>query len=163
MRKFFLWTLAFVITVSAAIYQRHTGPTYPKDLNISVNNKPYNLKLIRSIALDEKSEVRLNITDSTIKAKLFFKRFNSNEEYQTSDLQIQHQNQKKKVLLPMFLSSQRQVNSSIILKYLIPGDLRHILKILQSLSGLKEVFPSIFCFLIFCSCLWQCYSQHLQD
>jgi hypothetical protein len=84
MRKFFLWTLAFVITVTAAIYQRHTGPTYPKDLNISLNNKPYNLKLTRSIALDEKSEVRLNITDTTIKAKLFFKRFNSNEEYQTS-------------------------------------------------------------------------------
>jgi hypothetical protein len=84
MRKFFLWTLAFVITVTAAIYQRHTGPTYPKELNISLNNKPYNLKLTRSIALDEKSEVRLNITDTTIKAKLFFKRFNSNEEYQTS-------------------------------------------------------------------------------
>jgi hypothetical protein len=84
MRKFFLWTLAFVITVSAAIYQRHTGPTYPKELNVSLNNKPYNLKLTRSIALDEKSEVRLNITDTTIKANLFFKRFNSNEEYQTS-------------------------------------------------------------------------------
>jgi hypothetical protein len=84
MRKFFLWTLAFVITVTAAIYQRHTGPTYPKELNVSLNNKPCNLKLTRSIALDEKSEVRLNITDTTIKAKLFFKRFNSNEEYQTS-------------------------------------------------------------------------------
>jgi hypothetical protein len=84
MRKFFLWTLAFVITVTAAIYQRHTGPTYPKEMNVSLNNKPYNLKLTRSIALDEKSEVRLNITDTTIKANLFFKRFNSNEEYQTS-------------------------------------------------------------------------------
>jgi hypothetical protein len=84
MRKFFLWTLAFVITVSAAIYQRHTGPTYPKELNVSLNNKPYNLKLTRSIALDEKSVVRLNITDTTIKANLFFKRFNSNEEYQAT-------------------------------------------------------------------------------
>jgi hypothetical protein len=84
MRKFFLWTLAFIITVAAAIYQRHTGPTYPKELNISLNNRPYNLKLTRSIALDEKSQVRLNITDTTIKAKLFFKRFSSNEDYQTS-------------------------------------------------------------------------------
>jgi hypothetical protein len=85
MRKFFLWTLAFIITITAAIYQRHTGPTYPKELNISLNNRPHKLKLTRSIALDEKSVVRLNITDTTIKAKLFFKRFNSNEEYQTSE------------------------------------------------------------------------------
>lgn len=95
MRKFFLWTLAFVITVTAAIYQRHTGPTYPKELNISLNNKPYNLKLTRSIALDEKSEVRLNITDTTIKAKLFFKRFNSNEEYQISEFNYRSEPKKE--------------------------------------------------------------------
>lgn len=95
MRKFFLWTLAFVITVTAAIYQRHTGPTYPKELNVSINNKPYNLKLTRSIALDEKSEVRLNITDTTIKAKLFFKRFNSNEDYQTSEFKYRAEPKKE--------------------------------------------------------------------
>lgn len=95
MRKFFLWTLAFVITVTAAIYQRHTGPTYPKELNVSINNKPYNLKLTRSIALDEKSEVRLNITDTTIKAKLFFKRFNSNEDYQTSEFKYRPEPKKE--------------------------------------------------------------------
>ena len=95
MRKFFLWTLAFVITVAAAIYQRHTGPTYPKELNISVNNKPYNVKLTRSIALDEKSEVRLSITDTTIKAKLFFKRFNSDEEYQPSEFRYRSEPKKE--------------------------------------------------------------------
>lgn len=95
MRKFFLWTLAFVITVTAAIYQRHTGPTYPKELNVSINNKPYNLKLTRSIALDEKSEVRLNITDTTIKAKLFFKRFNSNADYQTSEFKYRAEPKKE--------------------------------------------------------------------
>ena len=85
MKKFLLWTLAFVITVGAAIYQRHTGPTYPKELNIDLNNNTYQLKLVRSLALDEKSEVKLNITDTTVKARLYFKRFNSNEEYQSVD------------------------------------------------------------------------------
>jgi hypothetical protein len=95
MRKFFLWTLAFIITVTAAIYQRHTGPTYPKELKVSLNNKLYNLKLTRSIALDEKSEVRLNISDTTINAKLYFKRLNSNEEYQTSEFKYRSEPKKE--------------------------------------------------------------------
>jgi hypothetical protein len=85
MRKFFLWTLAIVITVSAAIYQRHTGPTYPKELNVDLNNKSYKLKLVRSLSLNEKPEVRLNISDTSVKAKLFYKRFKTDEEYQSID------------------------------------------------------------------------------
>jgi hypothetical protein len=88
MKKFILWTLAFVITVVAAIYQRHTGPTYPKGLIVKLNNKSYDLKLSRSIALNEKSEIRLDIKDTTIKARLYFKRFNSPEDYQSSEFRF---------------------------------------------------------------------------
>jgi hypothetical protein len=85
MKKFLLWFLAFLITISAAIYQRQTGPTYPKKLNVTLNGKPYELKLIRSIALDGKSEVKLKITDTTVKAKIYFKRYQSSDEYQSAD------------------------------------------------------------------------------
>jgi hypothetical protein len=85
MKKFILWFLAFVITISAAIYQRQTGPTYPKRLKVTLNSKTYELKLIRSIALDEKAEVKLKITDTTVKAKIYFKRFQSSDEYQSAD------------------------------------------------------------------------------
>lgn len=85
MKKFILWTLAFVITVSAAIYQRHTGPTYPKKLVVTVNDQLQKLQLVRSLALDERPEVKLNITDTTVKAKIFFKRFKSDEEYKSAD------------------------------------------------------------------------------
>jgi hypothetical protein len=85
MKKFILWFLAFVITISAAIYQRQTGPTYPKRLTVSLNGKPYDLKLIRSIALDEKAEVKLKVSDTTVKAKIYFKRYQSNDEYQAAD------------------------------------------------------------------------------
>jgi hypothetical protein len=95
MKKFILWTLAFVITVAAAIYQRQTGPTYPKELNVNINNKSFELKLVRSLALDEKSEVKLNISDTTIKAKLFFKRFNSNDDYQTTDFKYRSEPKKE--------------------------------------------------------------------
>jgi hypothetical protein len=95
MKKFILWTLAFVITVAAAIYQRQTGPTYPKELNVNINNKSFELKLVRSLALDEKSEVKLNISDTTIKAKLFFKRFNTNDDYQTADFKYRSEPKKE--------------------------------------------------------------------
>jgi hypothetical protein len=85
MKKFILWTLAFIITVSAAIYQRHTGPTYPKKADVTLNGQTYKLKLVRSLALNERPEVKLNITDTTVKAKLYYKRFMSNEEYQSVD------------------------------------------------------------------------------
>jgi hypothetical protein len=85
MKKFILWLLAFLITFSAAIYQRMTGPTYPKKLEVTVNDKSQELKLVRSLSLNEKPEVRLNINDTSVKAKLFFKRFKTNEAYQVSD------------------------------------------------------------------------------
>lgn len=95
MKKFILWTLAIVITLAAAIYQRHTGPTYPKQKNITVNNIQYKLKLVRSLALNERSEVKLNITDTTIKARLFFKRINSTEEYQVVDFKYRAEPKKE--------------------------------------------------------------------
>lgn len=85
MKKFILWSLAFIITVSAAIYQRHTGPTYPKELDVTVNNNKYQLKLVRSLALNEKAEVKLKINDTTVKAKLYYKRLNSPDEYQVTE------------------------------------------------------------------------------
>ena len=85
MKKFILWFLAFVITLGAAYYQRKTGPTYPKQIDVTLNNTVHELKLIRSLALDERSEVKLNITDPAIKAKIFFKRYKSDEEYQVTD------------------------------------------------------------------------------
>ncbi|HUX56099.1 MAG TPA: hypothetical protein VMV77_03945 [Bacteroidales bacterium] len=85
MKKFILWFLAIVITVGAVIYQRQTGPTYPKRLDANLNDTAYELKLVRSLSLDERSEVKLKISDTTVKAKLYFKRFKADEEYQVKE------------------------------------------------------------------------------
>jgi hypothetical protein len=82
MKKFLLWLLAFLITISAAYYQRRTGPTYPKKINVSVNDSVYEVKLVRSIDLSKRSQVRLKINDTTVKANLWFKRYNTTDEYQ---------------------------------------------------------------------------------
>jgi hypothetical protein len=85
MKKILLWTLAFIITVTAAIYQRQTGPTYPRKMPVTLNGKTYKLRLVRSLALDERSEVKLAISDTTVSAKIYYKRFKSNDEYQSFD------------------------------------------------------------------------------
>jgi hypothetical protein len=54
-------------------------------LDIPVNDTVQELKLVRSLGLNEKPEVRLNINDTSVKAKLFFKRFKTDEEYQVND------------------------------------------------------------------------------
>jgi hypothetical protein len=85
MKKFLLWFLAFVITISAAIYQRKTGPTYPKSVDVTINDSKNQLKLVRSLSLNQKPEVRLDIKDTSVKARLFYKRFKTSEEYQFTD------------------------------------------------------------------------------
>ena len=81
MKKFLIWLLAFIITILAAYYQRKTGPTYPQRINVTINSSDTELKLVRSLGLDERSEVKLGVADTSIKAALFYKRFKTNEEY----------------------------------------------------------------------------------
>jgi hypothetical protein len=81
MKKFILWLLAFLITISAAIYQRRTGPTYPKRLPVTVNGATTELKLVRSLSLNEKSRVKLGISDTSVRARLFYKLYKSEGGY----------------------------------------------------------------------------------
>jgi hypothetical protein len=85
MKKFLIWLLAFIITVGAAYYQRKTGPTYPKRVTVSLNDSLYELNLARSIGLDERPEVKLNVSDTSVKATLYYKRFRSPDEYQAEN------------------------------------------------------------------------------
>jgi hypothetical protein len=88
MKTSIYWLLAFVITISAAIYQRATGPTYPKKINVEVNHVSYPLKLVRSLGLDEVSEVKLKINDPTISAKIFYRRYLSKDDFQPMDFKF---------------------------------------------------------------------------
>lgn len=82
MKKIILWSLAFIITIGAAYYQRTTGPTYPKRIPLIVNDSLNNIKLVRSLDLGERPEVKLKIYDTSVKASLWYKRFKTDEEYQ---------------------------------------------------------------------------------
>jgi hypothetical protein len=87
MKNFIYWLLAFIITLGAAYYQRTTGPTYPKKVKVTISGQPTTLKLVRSLSLDEPAEIKLAIPDSSVKARLFFRRYPSKEEYQVKEFQ----------------------------------------------------------------------------
>ena len=48
MKKPVYWILAIIITLVLSIYQRMTGPTYPKKVSVELDGEHYKLKLPRS-------------------------------------------------------------------------------------------------------------------
>ncbi|NJO89763.1 MAG: hypothetical protein HC831_13050 [Chloroflexia bacterium] len=74
MKKVLLWILAVVITFTAVIYQRLTGPTYPKRVKVVLDGKEYKLRLLRSHGGTDDAPIELAIPEKYI-AKLYYKFF----------------------------------------------------------------------------------------
>ncbi|HCI54807.1 MAG TPA: hypothetical protein PLN06_07730 [Bacteroidales bacterium] len=81
MKKSLIWLLAVIITIAASVYQRMTGPTNPKKAEVQVNGQVYRIKLVRSLGLDEQPVIQLAIYDSTVSARLYYKRFKTSDDY----------------------------------------------------------------------------------
>jgi len=79
LKHFLFWTLAVLITISAAIYQKTTGPTYPVKIKVQIAGENFKLKLMRSQEIGTPCYVDLNIPDSTITATIFYKRYKVKE------------------------------------------------------------------------------------
>ena len=90
------WILAVVITLTAAYYQKVTGPTYPKKASFEFNGKKYSFRLPRTSNSGKGCEVRLKTDNNNLKAKLFYHRFKINESYDTIDFAY---NAEKKALI----------------------------------------------------------------
>ncbi|PKP11040.1 MAG: hypothetical protein CVU09_04485 [Bacteroidetes bacterium HGW-Bacteroidetes-4] len=90
MKKYLLtasfWLLALLITLSAAIYQRVTGPTYPKKISLNDGTQNYALKLTRSAESTGDLHLEFSLPDSAIYAFLEYRRFPTNESWQKDSL-----------------------------------------------------------------------------
>ncbi len=76
------WLLAFIITIAAAYYQRKTGPTYAKEINITLDDKRYDIKLPRSHGGDETCPVELEISDNNVRGELFYRKYPTKDNWQ---------------------------------------------------------------------------------
>ncbi|MCK4662159.1 MAG: hypothetical protein KAT68_04795 [Bacteroidales bacterium] len=73
------WLLAIIITLTAIIYQRKTGPTYPQNVEAKISDTVYKLKLITSHNSGKNATVKLDIADTNISAKLYYRKYPTNE------------------------------------------------------------------------------------
>ena len=88
MKKVVYWILAIVITLALSIYQRMTGPTYPKKVNIELRGQSFQIKLPRS-GVQRDEIVTLKGVPSSVEAKMHYRRYPTTNDYTTVDFQWQ--------------------------------------------------------------------------
>jgi hypothetical protein len=74
--------LAIVITLIAVIYQRATGPTYPKRIELNDGNQVIKVKLPRSHGGKTDAPVELPKLTQNMTAKMIYKRFPTKDAWQ---------------------------------------------------------------------------------
>jgi hypothetical protein len=82
-KKLLFWILSLVITLSVAVYQRMTGPTYPKSYEFELKENEYKFSLPRSQNGITDALIRLEIDNPSIEGKIFFRRFKTGEPMDT--------------------------------------------------------------------------------
>jgi hypothetical protein len=87
MKKTLLWILAVVITIVAAIYQRNTGPTYPRSEEVTLAGKTYKLELIRTSGSRD-ARIKLPISDTTVHATVFYRKLGVAEDWTRVDFKL---------------------------------------------------------------------------
>lgn len=80
MKKTILWIAAILITLSAAIYQRKSGPTYPRAETVTLGDSTYQLDLLRTSG-ERDARIKLPITDTAVHATLYYKRLGVADDF----------------------------------------------------------------------------------
>jgi len=87
MKKTFLWILAVIITLSAAMYQRKTGPTYPRAEKVILGDSTYSLELIRTSGARD-ARVKLPVKDTAVHASVYYKKLGIAEDWTRVDFKM---------------------------------------------------------------------------
>lgn len=80
-RTYHIWLLAILITVASAVYQRLTGPTYPKHYVTLLNGKGISVTLDRAHGGEGDHPVTVETNDETIKGSIEWKRYNTDDAF----------------------------------------------------------------------------------
>ncbi len=125
------WSVSLILMLSAYMYQKITGPTYPVKGYITVNNKEYKYKLPRTSDEDEFQKVELNIPDKSVTATFIWQKYLSYDSltYQKMERQgdkliakIPHQQPAGKVQYDIVLQTNdgneiKLTDEPVILRY----------------------------------------------
>jgi len=89
-----LWVITIIITVTTMIYQRATGPTYPKKVETELAGQTYHFKLLRSNEIGSPCDINLAIENESIKGKIFYRVYKSNQAWTVEDMTRKKSNEK---------------------------------------------------------------------
>ena len=98
MRNILLWITAFILTILFAYYQRVTGPTYPKNIDVVKNKTKITGRLIRSGYSDKDQEISLKINPPNVNVFLRYKRFKTHDRF--TRIPMQSEGDKFSAFLP---------------------------------------------------------------
>lgn len=83
MKKALFWILAIVITLASAYYQRKTGPTYPKNIELQLIDSYLRFDLPRSGDCNEDHIIEIPIQNYSDSVQLHYRHFPVNESFST--------------------------------------------------------------------------------
>jgi hypothetical protein len=85
-RPWLQWTIAIVVTLASAIYQRRTGPTYPARGEVAVGGETIALKLLRTNSITSRMPVTVLAADTAIAAVVEWRKYPTNNPWQALPL-----------------------------------------------------------------------------
>ncbi len=81
MKKIVFWIVAFLITLSAAVYQRLTGPTHPIQGEVTFDSRKIQYTLPRSHETTKDCEIKIDVCDQSLSGKIMYRRFKLDEPW----------------------------------------------------------------------------------
>ena len=86
MKKFIFILAAAAITLGAIVYQRSTGPTYPKKVSVDIDGEVFRFELIRSHGGLSDCSMVFPLADEAITGTITYRRFPTSEEWTIDEL-----------------------------------------------------------------------------
>lgn len=80
------WTIALLITLASALYQRWTGPTYPVRGEVQLGAQSIPVKLLRTNSITSRQPVTIEADDASITGVVEWRRYPTNAPWQTLPL-----------------------------------------------------------------------------
>ncbi len=81
----YLWIFAIVFTVATAVYQKSTGPTYPKKGDVEINGESYSYKLLTSWGGDLDAIIKIEVPEN-IKGFITYRKYRTQEDWQNVNM-----------------------------------------------------------------------------
>lgn len=85
LKKVLFWVFAVIISLSAMVYQRMTGPTYPKDYTVTLDGSEYKFELPRSHGGETDCPVELELPEP-FHGNIVYRKFPTDQPWKTLPL-----------------------------------------------------------------------------